>query len=278
MEPSNDLCIIFINFGAIFAETGKYDRGHLLLERVIKIAEKMNFRYAHCKALYMLGTLYTMLGNSENALDNLAQAEKKAREIGDSSIVSGCLRVMGFCMIQSKEYKEAIKKFEDVYNVCPTPGEQLLSYLGLGLSYLHLHELETTSHDNFDKSKFYYERALKLAEEQQQRAQIFSCLLQLGCLYVHHKTSEGNSSKDLELAFNYLDVAARLAGSCDAKRCVFTNFSYFYLRKYLESESREDKATALQEAEKSLKVAITKCGTKLKMTLTELLGAIITLI
>lgn len=230
----------------------KYDRKRIILEKAIKIAGENDYKNEHCRALISLGILYLDLGNIDRALNSLEQAESKARQIGNKSKISRSLHHIGRCLLERNEYREAIEKFEEAYNVLPTPKNHLENFISLGISYSTLSRLEPKIDDYFNKSKSYFERGLKLAEEQHLPQKAFVCLSHLGYMYVRHKISDNNSSQYLDMAIKYLDAASTKAATCAEKRFLFQSYSNYFLRKFLISENTDHKEAALTEAEKWL--------------------------
>lgn len=84
--------------------------------------------------------------------------------------------------------------------------------------------------ENFFKSKMYFDRGLKLAEEQHNISQIFTCKLtsSLGTLHAQHEL--------FEEAIKYLDAAEIYAATCQDQRALCQSYAACCFAKCLIEE------------------------------------------
>ncbi|MEO0556060.1 MAG: tetratricopeptide repeat protein [Bacteroidota bacterium] len=178
-----------------------------------------------------VGLIYYRTGNYLRAIEFINNALDLKRRF-NSNLISTYIN-LGLCYTALEDYQEAINYYDNVSKLCneDCDTENLIAlYHGYGLAY---------ENSDFEKSKNYFEQALKLSRANHMKLRLVVGLYNLSRLTIHENSLE----KALKLALECQQIASKyqyqrwLKGSYKVLSEVYSRsrqfeLAYDYQRKY----------------------------------------------
>ena len=198
--------------------------------RQLKLAQKLQWKKGLGNAYHNIGYADHMLGNLPAALESWLKGLKAREECGDIKGVAGSLGNIGIIYRMQGDYKTALSYYfrslkmqEDLGNI-----KKITSILG-NIGSVYYNQGSATSdtsrkNDNYRKALFYYFKALKMAEEQNNKITINLNLGNIGSLY----KDMGEYQKALDFCFRSEKITEDL-GDKNGMARNFANIGSTYL-------------------------------------------------
>ncbi len=197
---------IYNTLGAIYADSGDYQKAICNFKKLYSISKKMNDKSAMGDASLNLGFVYENLGDYDRALNFLKLALSFTKISGDKNNEGMVNNNLGYIYYLKCNYKKAIDYYFKFLQISLKTGSRLgkaLALNNLGCTYLQI--------GNFEKARTYLQDAENLFAEIDDRYTLIETYLFLAELSIADTTLEPNNAVRIRNALKYLCKALRLA-------------------------------------------------------------------
>lgn len=168
---------------------GSLDSASILLQNAYRLREKQPDLRKLARTADNLGEVYYELGKFDSSLTYYSQCLKIGEKQHDTYGVAFALFNVGRCEVRQGNYQAAIKPFQDASTYFEKIGERVLManclfHIGTVYENMVQSELSVESNrQNFNKALEYYQSALNIFKENDEKQSIANCMVNIGNVY-----------------------------------------------------------------------------------------------
>ncbi len=178
---------------------GSLDSASILLQNAYRLREKQPDLRKLARTADNLGEVYYQLGKFDSSLTYYTQCLKIGEKQHDTYGVAFSLFNVGRCEVRQGNYQAAIKPFQDASTYFEKIGEKVLMancLFHIGTVYENLVQSEMSvesNRQNFNKALEYYQSALNIFKENDEKQAIANCMVNIGNVYTRLASLEFTS-------------------------------------------------------------------------------------
>lgn len=226
------------NMGAIHTMLGNMDEAMQNLEKSITIAKELGDEKQQAFSLNTLANIYASRGEVQKAIANFQRSLKLFKAIHDSSAISGTLNNIGVQYKLLGDYRTALNYHNKALEVSRASRDT--AYLRDAYTYTADVYFQT---GDFDKAMQCYKSDYEIAKKQHNKFGLANTLQKMGSIYME----QGK----FQLAKAQLEEALQVNNSIDNKSGVQGNYSFLGDLYYAEGDDQQ----ALEYYQKALDLA-----------------------
>jgi two-component system NtrC family sensor kinase len=214
-----------------------YQNARIYTEKAMQIAKKANYKKGIATSYYIIGSIYKVQGNYQEALRNYFNLLKTSEEEKNKSDIADSYISIGIIYHLQSNYPEALKNYISALKLKEEIGDKLgisRSYNNIGIIYDY--------QGNYAEALKNHFAALKIFKEIGDKKGIASSYSNIGIIYKEQK----NCNEALKNHFESLHIQEEI-GDQFGKACTFNNIGNIY-------EIQENYSEALKNYFASLKI------------------------
>jgi tetratricopeptide (TPR) repeat protein len=226
-EDSNKVNTLNLLGREILVTTGDYEKAIEYCNQAIQLAEKIDFKKGHAKALKLIGSAYLYMGDFPNALSNYEASLPIYKAINDKKGAASVYGNMGLVYKYQGDYPKSLKNLKEGLKI----ETELSDKEGMAGSY---NNIGTVYEDlgNYPEALNYYLESLKMKEEVGDRLGIANTLSNIGGI----KELQRNFTE----ALGYHNAALKIRQELEDQRAISESYNnigniYMELGKFNEA-------------------------------------------
>jgi len=194
-------CAFFNEIGSNYYLLGEYDDAAENLQEALKLSQKIGNKEIETRALNGLGSIARHRGEFSDAFEYLTQAKKISKEIMDENHMGIISKNIGDVHMESGQYEEALVNYEDALKIFGESGNEIDEADVYGAMASVFGYT-----GQYDKEVEFRKKAIKIYQEVNQKSGLSNELGNLGASYLE----QGLFQKGLEYSQQGLSLAIEI--------------------------------------------------------------------